>query len=162
VELYLVRHAEAVALGEQGIETDDARPLTEAGEKQAKSVGAALRQRDIALDKIVTSPLLRATQTAEAMLRAWTDPKPDIVVCSDLAPDGRPKRLRRFLRDLGGERIALVGHMPHLGEWTAWLIGGKKAHIDLAKAGVAHVATTNAKKGRGTLVWLLTPEWLEK
>ena len=54
------------------------------------------------------------------------------------------------------------GHMPHLGELTAWLIGSKKAHVDLAKAGVAYVSSTNAKKGRGTLLWLVTPEWLER
>src|SRR5262249_26019028 len=142
--------------------TDEVRPLTTEGEQQAQRVGAALRRREIVLDKVVTSPLLRAKQTAEGMLRDWPSPKPELVVCDELAPDGRPKRLRRFLRDLGGERFALVGHMPHLGELTAWLIGNKKAQIDLGKAGIAYVSTTNAKKGRGTLLWLVTPEWLEK
>jgi len=162
VELYLVRHAEAVALGERGVATDDERPLTDDGEKQARLVGAGLRERGIAFDKLVTSPLLRAKQTAEGMLRDWPEPKPELVICEQLAPDRRPKRLSRFLRDLNAERIALVGHMPHLGELTAWLIGSKKAHVDLAKAGVAYVSSTNAKKGRGTLLWLVTPEWLER
>jgi phosphohistidine phosphatase len=162
VELYLVRHAEAVALGEQGINTDEERPLTEDGEKQSRMLGQGLRRRGVVIEKVVTSPLLRATQTAEGMLRDWPDPKPELVTCDELGPDSKPRRLGRFLRDLGGERVALVGHMPHLGELTAWLIGSKKAHIDLAKAGIAYVSSTNAKKGRGTLLWLVTPEWLEK
>jgi len=162
VELYLVRHAEAVTLGEKGINTDEERSLTEDGEKQARLVGQALRQHGITLDKVVTSPLVRAKQTADGMLRDWPDPKPELVECDELTPDSKPRRLGRFLRDLGGEHIALVGHMPHLGELTAWLIGSKKAQVDLAKAGIACVSSTNAKKGRGTLQWLVTPEWLEK
>ena len=53
----------------------------------------------------------------------------------------------------------MVGHMPHLGVLAAWLIGKKKAHIDLAKPGVAHITCTSPRKGRGTLLWLVTPEW---
>jgi phosphohistidine phosphatase SixA len=53
-----------------------------------------------------------------------------------------------------------VGHQPDLGEWTAWLIGSKKAHIDLAKAGVAFLACPDGtRKGGGSLVWLVTPDW---
>jgi phosphohistidine phosphatase SixA len=107
----------------------------------------------------VTSPLLRAQQTAAGICAQW--PALELRECDDLAPGGKPRKLARYLRDGGGNAIGLVGHMPHLGEYTAWLIGSRKAQIDLAKAGVACVECPNGpRKGGGTLVWLVTPEWL--
>ena len=56
--------------------------------------------------------------------------------------------------------VAVVGHQPDLGQLAGWLIGARKAQIDLAKAGVAHIAfDPEPRKGAGTLVWLVTPEW---
>ncbi|PWT85179.1 MAG: phosphohistidine phosphatase SixA [Proteobacteria bacterium] len=161
MDLYVIRHADAVPLGERGITEDADRPLSEAGEKQARALGKGLAKRGIVFDKVATSPYPRARQTAELMLKAWT-PEPELVTCDDLVPDGKPKGVGRFLRGLKGERIAVVGHMPQLGDLTAWIIGGKKARIDLAKAGVAHVySSEEVRKGSGTLVWLVTSEWFE-
>jgi phosphohistidine phosphatase len=110
---------------------------------------------------VVSSPLLRARQTAEKMLRQWSAPVPELYICEELEPGGRRKRLARFLRDLNREALALVGHQPDLGEFAAWLIGGKKAQIDLAKAGVACIACGDGpRKKNGMLQWLVTPEWL--
>ena len=45
-------------------------------------------------------------------------------------------------------------------EYAAWLIGNKKAQLDLAKAGVAHIICPDGpRKGEGTLDWLVTPAW---
>ena len=159
MDIYLIRHAEALALGEGGITADEARPLSERGEAQARAVGAVLQRHGIKLDKVITSPLVRARQTAEQMMRSWPAPVPEIHVCADLAPGGKPKKLARFLRGLGVASVALVGHQPDLGVWTAWIIGGKKANIELAKAGIAHVTCNKPKKGLGILYWLVNPDW---
>jgi phosphohistidine phosphatase SixA len=54
-----------------------------------------------------------------------------------------------------------VGHQPDLGEFAAWLIGSKKAQIDIAKAGVAFIhCEKEVTKGGGSLEWLVPPEWL--
>ncbi len=159
MDLYLIRHADALALGDRGIASDAERPLSDLGENQARALGKGLRHRGMRFDKVVTSPYLRARQTADALLSGWPAPVPEVLVCEDLVPDAKPKKLARFLT---GGSIALVGHMPHLGILTAWLIGSKKAQINLAKAGVAHVACGDEfQKGAGTLVWLVTPEWLK-
>src|SRR5688500_3163060 len=113
MELYLIRHADALALGERGITDDADRPLSEVGEKQARALGNALQRHGLTFEKIVTSPYLRARQTADGMRAAWTT-QLKLDVCDDLVPDGRPRKVARFLRDLGGNRIALVGHMPQL------------------------------------------------
>ena len=97
---------------------------------------------------------------AEDILQDWPDPKPELIVCEDLVPDGKPRRVGRFVRDLKGEHVGLVGHMPQLGILSGWLIGDKDAQINLAKAGVACVTCDEPRKGVGTLIWLVTPEWL--
>ncbi len=93
MELYLIRHADAAPAGTQGIRDDAERPLTDIGHKQARDVGDGLRKRDITMEKLVTSPFLRARQTAEDILQDWPDPKPELIVCDDLVPDGKPRRV---------------------------------------------------------------------
>jgi phosphohistidine phosphatase len=161
MELYLIRHAEAAALEDAGVESDEERPLTEAGREQAKLLATGLQKRGVELHLLVTSPLVRAQQTAEGMLQNWSGPAPELLVCEELEPGLRPKKLTRYLRKLEGERIGLVGHMPDLGHYAAWLLGFKQLEVDLAKAGVACVSCLVAPgKGSGKLEWLVTPAWL--
>jgi phosphohistidine phosphatase len=161
MDLYLIRHAEAAALGEGGVENDEERPLTEAGEKQLGVIAKGLKRHGIQFDLVLTSPLVRARQTADGIVGALPASAPEVQVHDALSPGGRAKKLARFLRKLNSERIALVGHQPDLGELAGWLVGSKKAQIDLAKAGVACVQCPDGpRKGSGTLVWLVTPEWL--
>jgi phosphohistidine phosphatase len=161
MELYLIRHADAVALGENNIQVDEDRPLSSVGEQQVKTIAAGLQRKGVSLQLILTSPLLRARQTAEGILKAWTGVPPEIQVCEQLAPGKKPRRLAKVLKDLEHQPVALVGHEPDLSDWAAWAIGAKKAHLALAKAGVAHISCEDGPgKGEGTLVQLLTPEWL--
>jgi phosphohistidine phosphatase SixA len=72
----------------------------------------------------------------------------------------RRAKLSRFLLKQEGEHIGLVGHMPHLGEIAAWLVGSKKARIELAKSGVARLRCGDAPgKGMAMLRWLVTLVW---
>jgi phosphohistidine phosphatase len=160
VDLYLIRHADAAPLG-MGVSCDENRPLTERGKEQARRLSAGFRARGIPLGVVLTSPLLRARQTAEEMLREWPHPVPELKICTVLGPGAKPRKLGRFLGELGTERVALIGHQPDLGDYTAWLIGSKKAQVDLAKAGAAYIACEKGlDKGDGRLVWLVTPDWI--
>jgi phosphohistidine phosphatase len=161
VDLYLIRHAEAQALGERGVTEDSERPLTPIGEQQSAAVGKMFQRRGIVLDKLISSPYVRAQQTANILLR-HLQPAPELETTDALVPNAKPRKLAKFLRSMEGERIGLVGHLPHIGEWAGWLIGAKKAQIDFAKAGVACVACGELPgKGLGTLQWLVTPKWFE-
>lgn len=156
----MIRHADAAPLGEGGVTQDEARPLTTKGEDQARTLASGLRARGVHLDMILASPLLRARQTAECMLQEWSNPAPELRICEALAPDGKRRKLSRFLRETGVDKVGLVGHQPDLGNYAAWLIGSKKAQLDLAKAGVAYITCPREPgKGEGTLIWLVTPEW---
>jgi phosphohistidine phosphatase len=161
MDLYIIRHADAVALGERGITEDVSRPLSETGLAQARTLAAGLMKRGVVLDVVLTSPLLRARQTAEEMLKHWSLPAPPLQVCDALRPEGKSSKLRRFLRDLQASSVALVGHQPDLSRHTGYLIGKKKVRIDYAKGGVAHVGFPDRPDRKtGVLLWLVTPEWL--
>lgn len=161
MDLYVIRHADALALGERNITQDADRPLSGKGEKQATALARGLQGHGVKLDLVLTSPLLRARQTAEGMLRHWSSPAPELKTCAELAPGVKPRALARVLNNLREESVALVGHQPDLSAWTAWLIGSKKAQVDFAKAGTAHIACGGeVRKGAGMLVWLITPAWL--
>jgi phosphohistidine phosphatase len=159
MDLYLIRHAEAVPLG-QGIEDDEARPLSDAGKAQCRPLARALLRLGVRLDQVVSSPFLRARQTAEGLLEHWPQPAPEVLRCDDLALGGKRRKVLRYLRDLEAESVAVVGHNPDLSVFAAWLIGSKAAHVELAKAGAARVEFDgNPGKGNGHLAWLVTPEW---
>jgi phosphohistidine phosphatase len=161
MDLYLIRHADARPLGEEDGQHDAERPLSPAGQRQAEVLGARLQKLEPRLQLMVTSPLLRARQTAEGALQAWGQPAPSLQTCAELAPGGKPKKLARYLREQGVEVIGLVGHMPDLGQLAAWLIGSKKAQVEMAKSGVAYIPCPEGPgKGAGSLVWLVTPGWL--
>jgi phosphohistidine phosphatase len=160
VDLYLIRHAEAKALGENGIDNDEERPLTEEGEAQTRRLGTGFHSRGLRLGALLSSPLLRAKQTAEGIVKHWPEFAPSVQLCEELAPNEKAKKLARYIRSLGTGSVGLVGHMPDLGEFMGWLIGSRKASIAFAKAGVALVRCEEARKGDGTLEWLLTPEWV--
>ncbi len=160
MELYLIRHADAVPLGEGGVTEDADRPLTPKGEDQAKKAGKGLERMGMRPDVVVTSPLLRARQTADLLVGALGLPRPEIEVSEELAPDGKRRRLSRYIKDMGKAKVVLIGHQPDLGTLAAWLIGSKKAQVEIAKAGVAHITCeAGPGKGKGILVELVKPEW---
>jgi phosphohistidine phosphatase len=160
MDLYLIRHADAVPLGFHGITEDAERPLSADGELQARELAATLKQHGVQLDQVIASPLLRAMQTAQGMLQAWSEPVPPLTESSELKPGGSRKRLSRYLREGTVDAVALIGHEPDLSQYVAWLIGSKKVSIDMAKAGLAHVRCEDGPgKGTGTLVALVTPAW---
>lgn len=162
MNLYLIRHAEAADLPPGDTREDSERPLTDAGKAQCAALAASLRSRNVVMDQIVSSPLLRARQTVEELLKHWPAPAPEELTCNALAPGGRAKKITRFLLGLSGENVGLVGHMPELAEYAGWLIGAKKVQLEFAKAGVAFLRFDGSPdKAEGALVWIVTPEWYQ-
>jgi phosphohistidine phosphatase len=161
VDLYIIRHAEALALGERGVTLDEDRPLSEGGERQAAQLASGLHRHGVKLEVVLTSPLVRARQTAEALVRPQGGLATELQTCAELAPGGRRKKLGKLLLATARNTVALVGHQPDLGELVGWLIGDKKTNVDLAKAGVAYIQCSDLpRRGGGTLIWLVTPDWL--
>jgi phosphohistidine phosphatase len=113
VRLYLVRHAKA-APGDP----DELRPLTAEGREQARLLAGRLAAEQP--EAVVTSPLLRARETAELLARACgLQAEPD----DRLAPGATPDEVRATASGRG-ERVVVVGHQPDLGRVVAALTGG--------------------------------------
>jgi phosphohistidine phosphatase len=162
MQLYVIRHGEAVERGANGAERDEDRELTEAGRAQSRAVGAALRQLGVKLDTLLTSPLTRARQTADEVLGQWPGQRLEPTENDELAPGRRKRKLLRELLAVGGDAVAIVGHNPDLSELVGWLLGEKEVGIELAKAGVARIDFEGPpNKGAGLLVWVVTPAWCE-
>jgi phosphohistidine phosphatase len=163
LELYLVRHAIAAERG-PSYPDDRLRPLTPAGIARFRETVAGLRELDVTIDLIITSPLVRARETAE-LLAAGLPGKPPIETLEGLAPGGRAahvveaitKHARRRQR-----RLALVGHQPDLGDLGSRLLSARGV-LDFKKGGVAFIELDGATPGGpGTLHWLLPPRVLRK
>jgi len=117
VRLYLVRHAEA-ASGEP----DDLRSLTAAGRETARALGAQLAAEGARPDAVLSSPLLRARETAAELCRALDcEPEAD----ERLAPGATAVDVRAAVADRGDE-VVVVGHQPDCGQIAAELSGGPK------------------------------------
>jgi phosphohistidine phosphatase len=160
LNLYIIRHTEAVPLGQDGIDTDEARPLTPAGAAACKPLAAALKRLAPKLDKLLASPLVRAKETATGIAEHWGDKAPHVIETPTLTPGTRKRELLETIRDTRGRAIGLVGHNPDLSELVGWLIGDRNVGIELEKGGMACVRfAERAGKGTGSLVWMVTPEW---
>ena len=161
VEFYIVRHAIAAERGPEW--PDDAkRPLTERGVERFKEIVDGLVWIDAQVDVVLTSPLVRARQTAE-YLSSGLPSKPPVSVVDALAPGHVPAEImEQVSREARGhKRIAVVGHEPDLGELVAWLLGTRRA-IPIKKGGVCRIDLDSLTARHGTLVWHLPPKALRK
>lgn len=160
MRLILVRHAEAVPREADGVRSDFDRELTDHGRAQAAALADALKARGLAPGAVLTSPLVRAVQTAGPLAAALT-PGKEAVVTEWLAQDGlRPKKLSRFVIEQAADPVVLVGHEPDLSEYAAWLLDGEDGCVEFDKAGAACVFCPHTvARGGGTLEWLVPPGW---
>lgn len=95
MDLYLIRHAEAVSRDDAAY-TDEERPLTEAGRNQCRMLARSLVSRNVQFDAVIASPLARARQTAEELLQNMPGPLADVEFCRHVAPGGKHRKLIRF------------------------------------------------------------------
>jgi phosphohistidine phosphatase len=155
-ELYLIRHGLAEDRGDAW--PDDAkRPLTEEGMSRLRKSARGLVRLGIVFDVVMTSPYVRARQTAEIFAAAM-DPKPHLTNADSLTPDGSyPAVVADLGKHARRERIALVGHEPALGELAARLIGSRHP-IPFKKGGVCCIEVDSLPPaGPGDLRAFLAP-----
>lgn len=162
MELYLIRHGIAAERGTYA--NDDERPLTDEGIRKTKRVAKRLYELDIRFDLILTSPLVRARQTAEILqsLRLSKQLERSVYLAPEGDFDGWLEWLQSWQQE-GGKQLAIVGHEPDLGEWAERLVWGEiKHHLVVKKAGVIGVLLpdTGSPVGCSELFWLSPPRLL--
>ena len=137
VELYLIRHA--IALPATEGQSDAERPLSGKGRKRFARCVRGLAELGVRFDRIFHSPLLRAVETAELCADLLEG---ESTVCAALA--GPPSaRILTEIAARDGQRIALVGHEPWIGELCALLLlgeVGRAGAFPFKKGGIARLA----------------------
>jgi phosphohistidine phosphatase len=154
-QLYLLRHAHA---GNPANWTgdDDERPLSARGRDQAQRLGRLLAARGVLPDTIVSSPKVRARQTANIVGDAL-----GVGVTSDerLAEGFDLDVLAMVIAGVGGTSMLVVGHDPEFSDLLATLVGA--AELPLRKGAMARVdLALPLGPGCGVLRWLIPPELL--
>jgi len=159
-EIYLIRHG--IAADRADYERDADRPLTDRGRQRTEQVARRLVDIGVRCDRLLSSPLTRALQTA-AILQA-ADLAATVEVHPALAPGGAIADWLDWWRAERPGRVALVGHQPDLGHWTeqfVWGVAGDR--IPLKKAGLACARVpreADDPRGSGELSTLVGPKWL--
>lgn len=164
MELYLIRHG--IAAEREAYANDEERPLTNKGRQKTGKVAKQLRQQGVHFDRILTSPLVRARETAAIFQEA--DLSSQVEKFSSLAPDGDINTWVSWLKEhqqnsAGDQCVALVGHQPDLGNWAETLVWGEaKEKLVLKKAGVIglNIPDTKLPIGHSELFLLISPKWL--
>lgn len=153
MELYFLRHGEADWPDWE--KSDDERPLTKRGKKEMRAVAAFLDRIGASPSLILTSPLPRASQTAEiAAAKLKSKCHEDRL----LEPGfGRPQ-LKRLLEKYPEDSLMFVGHEPDFTETISALTG---ASLKLSKAGVARIDIERSLED-GRLLWLFPPKLAKK
>jgi phosphohistidine phosphatase len=155
--LHLLRHADA---GDPAAweGTDAARPLSDKGRTQSKRLAKFLDAIDFAGDPFITSPKVRAAETAELVAQPL---KAKVIVDERLAADFTLETVEAILTDAGDpERPVLVGHDPDFSELVAVLCGA--AGVDMRKGAFARIEVHRPlRAGAGTLRWLVPPDALK-
>jgi phosphohistidine phosphatase len=162
MELYVIRHAIAEPLGKGNDFSDEKRSLTDEGRDRMREIAKGLRKLGVEFDLLLTSPLVRAVQTAEIVAGAFAIAKKEIRETVNLVPGASTQELFAELKSQTGvESVVLVGHQPDLGLLISSIIGSAAPSIQLKKGGICCVNVTETVPAlRGDLVWLLTPKQL--
>ena len=161
MQLYLIRHGIAV---ERSLAfSDDAlRPLSLRGTDNMRQEAEGLRALGVSPDVILTSPLVRARQTAEVLVEGL-DVREGLVEAEALAPAGGLSTVLELLAAEPARRqVVLVGHEPGIGELAARLVG-LRAPMAFKKGAVCRVdLDVVPPTGPGSLRWFATPKMLRR
>ena len=160
---YLVRHGIAIDREDPKCPAEAERYLTEEGIEKTREVARGVAAIAEKPDLLLSSPYVRAMQTALIFAAALKYPKPKIRKSNFLLPGADVAALfRELARDKHMESVFCFGHAPHLDEAVAAILGSKDDATSLKKAGAACFDLRRVSPPTGTLIWLATPKLLKK
>lgn len=163
VNVFFLRHGEAgkrVAIPSKDME----RALTETGKDEIEEIAESFERMDLEFNKIASSPLARARETAE-IVASVQKKSGKLELWDELRPEGnRLDLFRRLSKIRQDSDVLLVGHEPYLSNVIGEIISGNLAsRIVIKKGGFARVEITSfSPKPSGELRWLLTPRQLKR
>jgi len=162
MRLYIVRHGIAVDREDPDCPAEAERHLTDEGMLRTREAMRGLRAAGARPAAMLTSPYVRAAQTAEIAAEVFElDPK-RIRATDALLPAADPKRILAELARSKADEVACFGHAPHVDELIAAAVGAGGAFTELKKAGAACLDFGEVRAGGGVLVGLYPAGLLRK
>ena len=163
MQLYIVRHGIAIDREDPKSPADPERFLTEEGIDKTKEVAKGVARLGISPDLLISSPYVRAMQTAEIFAAALDYPKQKIRHTDALLPGSEATLFYKELaKDKQAATVFCFGHAPQLDDLIAAGLGSKRHVSALKKAGIALLELKRVSPADGQLVWLATPKLLRK
>ena len=163
MQIYIVRHGIAIDREDPKCPPDPERYLTEEGIEKTKQVAKGIAALGATADRLLSSPYVRAMQTAEIFAAALSYPKQKIRRTDLLLPGAEPSLLfRELAKDKKSSAIFLFGHAPQLDDIIATAMGSKHHITSLKKAGVALIELKRVSPPSAQFVWLGTPKLFRK
>jgi phosphohistidine phosphatase len=161
MDLFALRHGEA-GNRQKLIVIDTKRTLTAAGRKEIEEVAKGLSKIKVKPERIITSPLVRARETAEIVAKVQSSD--NLEEWDELKPEGNRQQFYTKLSKLKSDlSVMIVGHEPYLSTMICEVIGAPGGRLVLKKGGVARVRVdTLTPKVAGELRWVLSPGLLKK
>lgn len=159
LELYMIRHGLAGTSLEDKL-LDEKRPLKKKGKERMQEIAEGLWELGISFDSILTSPLLRAKETAD-IINAYCGDKKEATVTDLLRPGASYTKLIQLLNQFKGtKKVAIVGHEPFLSSFASYcLTKNKSSLLNLKKGGILKLEIDGAlKPGSCLLSWLMEPK----
>jgi phosphohistidine phosphatase len=160
--LYLVRHGIAASKTDPASPPDAERPLTPKGIEKTTTAARGLAELHIRPSVLISSPLLRAIQTAEIFAEALGFPITRIRRSDNLAPQSKPLLFFAEVAQMRAREVMCFGHAPHLDEAIAAATSRGPAFTQLKKGGVALLDIESFEPPRALLCWLYTPKVLRR
>jgi phosphohistidine phosphatase len=163
MQIYVVRHGIAIDRGAPKCPPDPERYLTEEGIEKTKQVADGVAVLGATADLMLSSPYVRAMQTAEIFAAALEYAKQKIRQTDLLLPGAEPSVLfRELAKDKQSSSIFLFGHAPQLDDIIATALGSRHHITSLKKAGVALIELKRVSPPSAEIVWLAPPKLLRK
>ena len=163
MQLYIVRHGIAIDREDPKCPPDPDRYLTQEGMEKARQVAKGVAEIGVAPDLLLSSPYVRALQTAEIFAAELDYSKSKISKSDLLLPGAEPIQLfRELAKDKDLSAVFVFGHAPHLDDVIATSLGSRHHISSLKKSGVALVELKRLVPPSGELLWLATPKLLRK
>jgi phosphohistidine phosphatase len=159
--LYIARHGIALERTDPKCPPDPERPLTAKGVQKTRSAALGLKELGVKPDLLITSPYVRAAQTAEIFAEALGFPTSKIRVSEALRPAANPADIVKEISHLKAKELMCFGHAPHLDQLISQLVGARGLFTELKKAGVASLQHTGTHSA-WHLQWILTPKVLRQ
>jgi phosphohistidine phosphatase len=158
--LYIVRHGLAVDRTDPKSPPEAERPLTAKRVQKTRAAALGLAQLKVKPDVLISSPYVRAAQTAEIFAETLGYSVNKIKVSEALKPAANPAEIVKVVTRLRAKEVMVFGHAPHLDSLAAHLVGSR-VFTEIKKAGVAcfELAPTT---GKWNLRWLVTPKMLRE